>query len=216
MLKYIIKRILQSIPLLIIITMICFALINLAPYDAIDALTTPEMTRAEIELKREEYGLNDPVHIQYVRWLKNIVKGEFGNSLLSRTSIRYDLKIRIPNTIRLVLPAYMTAYLLSIVLGLIAGSNQNRWQDKLIDGLCSVGIAMPTFWFALIIMYLFGHKFKLFPLLGMHTIGMEDSLVDYMKHFAMPYIVLTIAFLPDLTRYVRSSTIGQTDCSWIA
>ena len=123
LLKYIIKRILQSIPLLIIITMICFALINLAPYDAIDALTTPEMTRAEIELKREEYGLNDPVHIQYVRWLKNIVKGEFGNSLLSRTSIRYDLKIRIPNTIRLVLPAYMTAYLLSIVLGLIAGSN---------------------------------------------------------------------------------------------
>ncbi len=209
MLKYIVKRILQSIPLLIIITMICFGLINLAPYDAIDALTTPEMSRAEIEQKREEYGLNDPVPVQYVRWLQNIVKGEFGNSLLSRTSIKYDLKIRIPNTIKLVLPSYATAYLLSIVLGLIAGSNQNKWPDKIIDGLCSIGIAMPTFWFALITMYLFGYKFKLFPLMGMHTIGMENSFSDFLKHFAMPYLVLTVAFLPDLTRYVRSSTIGQ-------
>lgn len=209
MLKYIIKRILQAIPLLILITIICFALINLAPYDALDSITTPDMTKAEIEAKREEYGLNDPVAVQYVRWLKNILHGEFGNSLLSRTSIKYDLKIRIPATIKLVLPAYATAYGLAIVLGLIAGSRQNKWQDKLIDGLCSIGIAMPTFWFAMIVMYFLGYRLKLFPLMGMHTIGQEESVVDFLRHFAMPYLVLTVAFLPDLTRYVRGSTIGQ-------
>ncbi len=209
MIKYIFKRILQAIPLLLLITIICFGLINLAPYDAIDSITTPDMTKAEVEAKREEYGLNDPVIVQYARWLKNISKGEFGYSLLSHTSIKYDLRNRIPATIQLVLPAYMSAYLLAIVLGLIAGSNQHKWQDKMIDGLCSVGISMPTFWFAMIVMYFLGHKYKLFPLTGMHTIGMEDSVADYFRHFAMPYIVLTIAFLPDLTRYVRSSTIGQ-------
>lgn len=209
MLKYIIKRILQAVPLLILITLICFTLINLAPYDAIDSITTPDMSKAEVEAKREAYGLNDPMIIQYGRWLGNIVKGDFGYSLLSHTSIKYDLKIRIPATIKLVLPSYLTAYILSIILGLLAGSHKNKWQDKLIDGLCSVGISMPTFWFAMIVMYFFGYKFNLFPLMGMHTIGLEDSFADFMKHFIMPYVVLTVGFLPDLTRYVRGSTIGQ-------
>lgn len=209
MLKYIVKRILQAIPLLLLITLICFTLINLAPYDTIDSITTPDMTKAEVEAKREAYGLNDPMIVQYGRWVGNILKGDFGYSLLSHTSIKYDLKIRIPATIKLVLPSYLSAYLLSIVLGLLAGSHKNKWQDKLIDGFCSVGISMPTFWFAMIVMYFLGYKFKIFPLMGMHTIGMEDSFADFMKHFVMPYIVLTVGFLPDLTRYVRGSTIGQ-------
>ena len=85
--KYIVKRILQAIPLLLIITFICFMLINLAPYDAIDSITTPDMTKQEIEAKREAYGLNDPVIVQYGRWLGNICRGVFGYSLRSRTSI---------------------------------------------------------------------------------------------------------------------------------
>ena len=209
MLKYIVKRILQAVPLLILVTMICFTLINLAPYDAVDALRTDSMTEEELEAKREEYGLNDPIPVQYVKWLGKIVQGEFGNSLLSHTSIKYDLKIRIPGTIKLVLQSYLTAYFLAIVLGLIAGSNKGRWPDKIIDGFCSIGIATPTFWIAMIMMYFLGYKFKIFPLMGMHTIGLENSMIDYLQHFAMPYMVLTIGFLPDLTRYVRGSTISQ-------
>ena len=74
MLKYIGKRILQAIPLLLLITVICFTLINLAPYDAIDSITTPDMTQAEIEAKKEAYGLNDPMIVQYGRWLGNIMR----------------------------------------------------------------------------------------------------------------------------------------------
>lgn len=209
MLKYIAKRILQAIPLLLLVTMICFGLINLAPYDAIDSIITDNMTEKEIEAKREEYGLNDSVPVQYVRWLQNVLKGEFGNSLTNRTSIKYDLQNRIPATIKLVLPSYLTAYVLAIVFGLIAGSNKGKWPDKLIDGLCSIGIATPTFWVAMLMMYFFGYKLKLFPLMGMYTIGLENNFADFMKHFAMPYMVLTIGFLPDLIRYVRCSTISQ-------
>lgn len=209
MIKYIIKRILQAIPLLFIITALCFTLINVAPYDAVDAITTPEMSKSEIAQKRQEYGLNDPIYVQYGKWLGNICQGEFGNSLLSHTSIRYDLANRIPATIKLVLPAYLTAFFLAIILGLLAGSFKNKWIDKLIDGLSSIGIATPTFWLGLIVMYFFGYKWKWFPLMGMYTIGGEETITDFLAHFMMPYFVLTIGFLPDLTRYVRGSTIGQ-------
>lgn len=209
MIKYIVKRILQAIPLLLLITIICFTLINMAPYDAVDAITTPDMSIAEIEMRREAYGLNDPVHVQYLRWLNNILHGNFGYSLLSHTSIKYDLMIRIPNTIRLVLPSYLTAYVLAIVLGLVAGSHRGKWQDKLLDGFCSFGLSVPTFFFAMLLMYFFGYKLKLFPIMGMHTIGKEGSMADYLQHFVMPYLALVFGFLPDLTRYVRGSTIGQ-------
>lgn len=209
MLRYIGKRILQAIPLLFIITILCFALINLAPYDAIDAITTPDMTQDMIESMKEKYGYNEPIYIQYFRWLKNICTGNLGYSITTHTNIKYDLLARIPNTIRLVLPAYLTAFCLAIVLGLLAGSHKNKRIDKIIDGFCSIGIATPTFWFAMIIMYFFGYKLKLLPVMGMHTVGMEDSLADYLRHFIMPFIVLTIGFIPDLTRYVRSSTVGQ-------
>ena len=208
MLKYILKRILQAIPLLILITVICFALINLAPYDAVDAITTPDMSAAEIEMRREAYGLNDPVYVQYFRWLNNILHGNFGYSLLSHTSIKYDLMIRIPNTAILVLASYGTASVLAIVLGLVAGSYKNRWPDKIIDGLCSIGIATPTFWFAMLLIYIFSFRMKIFPIMGMHTVG-DNSLGDLLWHFFLPYITLVVGFLPDLTRFVRGSTIGQ-------
>ena len=208
MLKYILKRILQAIPLLILITVICFALINLAPYDAVDAITTPDMSAAEIEMRREAYGLNDPVYVQYFRWLNNILHGNFGYSLLSHTSIKYDLMIRIPNTAILVLASYATAYVLAIVLGLVAGSYKNRWPDKIIDGLCSIGIATPTFWFAMLLIYIFSFRMKIFPIMGMHTVW-DNSLGDLLWHFFLPYITLVVGFLPDLTRFVRGSTIGQ-------
>lgn len=209
MLKYIVKRILQAIPQLFVITVLCFVLMQLAPYDAIDAIVTPDMTPQEIEMKKEAAGLNDPVYVQYIRWIQNILKGDFGYSIAKHTSIKEDIFTRIPNTIKLVVPSYATAFVLAIVLGLIAGSKKNKWQDKLIDGFASVGIAVPSFWFAMLLMYLFAYKLNWLPVLGMHTIGMEGNFADYMLHFIMPYIVLTVGFLPGLIRYVRSSTISQ-------
>lgn len=191
MLKYIIKRIAQAIPLLILITVICFTMINLAPYDAVDAITTPDMSAAEIEARREAYGLNDPVYVQYLRWFNNILHGNFGYSLLSHTSIKYDLLIRIPNTIKLVLPSYATAYLLSIVLGLLSGSSKNKWADKIIDGLCSIGISMPTFWFSMILIYTFGFVLNWLPIMGMHTVG-DNSLGDFLRHLVLPLSLIHI------------------------
>jgi len=207
--KYITKRVIQAIPMLLIITIICFGLMNLAPYNAIDTFVTPKMSVAQVEAIKIKYGFDQPVPVQYIKWLGNILQGDFGNSILTKQKISSDLLIRIPNTIKLVLPSYLTAFILAIVLGLIAGMNKNKWLDKLIDGFCSIGIAVPSFWLAMIFIYIFAYQLQIFPIMGMHTIGMENNFGDYLRHFALPYLTLTLAFLPDLVRYVRSSTIGQ-------
>ena len=215
MLKYLIKRIAQAVPLLILITMLCFFLIDLAPYDAIDARITDDMTPERIEQMREEAGLNDPLPVQYIRWLKNLLKGDLGKSLINRTDIATDLQEKIPNTIKLVLPSYVTAFLLAIVLGLIAGRFKNTWVDRLINSLASIGLGVPTFFVALLFMYYFGLKLDLFPVMGMYTIGGDNSFEDFLHHLVLPYSVLVIGFLPDLVRYVRSSTITQFDEDYV-
>jgi peptide/nickel transport system permease protein len=209
MAKYIIKRILAAIPIIIIITIICFTLMNLAPYDAIDAMTTPKMTQETIALIKAKYGYDQPVYIQYLRWVDGMINGNFGYSIVTHQSIADDLSVRIPNTIKLILPAYLLAYLAAIVLGLLAGSHKNKWVDKLIDGLSSVGIALPTFWVSMLLMYFLGYKLGVLPIVGMHTIGKEDSIIDFIQHAIMPFTALFLSFLPDAVRYVRSSTITQ-------
>ena len=214
MLKYLVKRLLQAVPLLLLITILCFTLIDLAPYDAIDARITDDMTPAQIAQMKEDAGLNDPLPVQYLRWLGGLLKGDLGHSLINRTNIATDLKEKIPNTIKLVLPSYATAYLLAIGLGLIAGRYKNSWLDKIINSLASIGLAVPTFFVALLFIYYFGLKLDLFPVMGMHSLG-EDSFQDFLHHFVMPYAVLVIGFLPDLTRHVRSATITQFEEDYV-
>lgn len=195
--------------MLVIISIICFTLIHLAPYDAVDSMTTPNMSKKTIELIKARYGLDKPAYVQYFYWVKGILSGQWGYSIVTHESITMDLSIRIPNTILLVLPSYILALFLSIILGLIAGAKKGKWADKIIDGFSSFGIAIPSFWMAMILIFIFGHRLNILPILGMHTIGNENSFPDLLSHMILPVTVLTLSFMPELVRYVRSSTIGQ-------
>jgi len=209
MLRYIVKRVAQAIPLLLIISIICFALIQMAPFDAIDTFVTPDMPQEVVQALKARYGLDQPAYVQYWRWLMSTLQGNFGYSLVNHQSVASDLAARLPNTVILVLPSYALAVIIAIVLGLIAGSNRGGLADRFIDGLCSIGLATPTFWIAMILLYLFAYKLNLLPVLGMHTMGQEKNFQDLVAHMVLPCTVLTISFLPDTIRYVRSSTISQ-------
>lgn len=215
MFRYIMKRVLQAIPLLFVISFIVFSLIHIAPYDVIDSITTPNMTQEQIDLLRQRYGLDQPFLVQYFLWIKNILTGNLGFSLVSQNSIAQELAVRIPNTIRLVLPAYLTALLLAILLGLLAAANKGKVWDRLIDGIASLGIAVPTFWFAMILIYLFGYRLNLFPIIGMYTVGKEGDFNDFLQHFILPYATLTVAFFPELTRYIRASATQQVSEDYV-
>ena len=215
MIRYILKRILQAVPLLLVISFIVFTLIHLAPYDAIDAQITSNMSQEEINILREQSGLNKPFLIQYVDWLGQILSGNFGHSLVTHNSVGEEILAKIPDTISLVLPAYITALIIAIVLGLLAAANKGKWQDKFIDAVASLGIATPSFWIAMIFIYVLGYQLNLFPIIGMHTIGKEGDFGDFLSHFIMPYLTLTIVFFAELTRYVRSSALSQTNEEYV-
>ena len=173
------------------------------------------MSQEEINILREQSGLNKPFLIQYVDWLGQILSGNFGHSLVTHNSVGEEILAKIPNTISLVLPAYVTALVIAIVLGLLAAANKGKWQDKLIDAVASLGIATPSFWIAMIFIYVLGYQLNLFPIIGMHTIGKEGDFGDLLSHFVMPYLTLTIVFFAELTRYVRSSALSQTNEEYV-
>lgn len=215
MFKYIVKRIAQAIPLLLLISFIVFSLIQVAPFDVIDSLATPNMTAEQIELLKEQNGLNQPFLVQYFVWLKNILTGDFGHSLLTQHSIAADLAEKLPNTISLVLPAYLTALIAAISLGLLAAANRGKWVDRAIDAFASLGIAVPTFWFAMILIYVFGYRLNLLPFIGMYTLGKEGQFGDFLAHFILPYVTLVMAFMPELIRYIRTSAIIEIDKDYV-
>lgn len=201
--------------MLIIISILCFALIQLAPYNAVDALVTPRMSQTTVNLIKAKYGLDKPAYVQYFYWIRGVIHGQFGYSIVTHQSISSELIARIPATIIVALPAYICSVILAIVFGLIAGAHKDKWQDKIIDGLCSIGIAIPSFWLAMILIFIFGYKLMALPILGMHNVGSESSSIDFLRHYIMPFTVLTLAFVPDQTRYVRSSTIGQLSQDYV-
>jgi peptide/nickel transport system permease protein len=205
---YTAKRLAGAIPLLLAVSMVVFGAMHLAPYDVIDSFARPDMTQEQEDRLRQRYGLDRPVPIQYLNWLAGVLRGNFGYSLVSQHSIADDLATKIPNSITLVAPAYLLALAIAIVLGLVAGANRGRPLDTAIDTGNAIGISLPTFWFALLVIYLFGYHLRWFPIIGMHSVGQTD-LPDLARHLAMPCLVLTVAFFPDLARYVRSSTISQ-------
>ncbi len=209
MVKFTLKRILQAIPLVVLISIITFSLIQMAPYDAIDVITTPDMSPELVETLKKEHGLDKPVHIQYIIWAKNVLKGNFGYSIVTRTSISDALSTRIPATMILVVPAYIISLIIAIILGLLSGSKRGGVIDRIVEAFCSLAISAPSFWIGMLLIYVFSYHLKIFPSTGMYTIGQEETFSDLLMHLVLPCTTLSIAFLPQMIRYVRSSTIGQ-------
>ena len=214
MAKFILRRILIAIPMVLVITMLCFMLMSLAPYDAVDAMVDPRMSAETVAAMKDALGYNDPLWMQYIKWLQNLVTGNWGYSITTKAAVADQLAARIPNTIMLVLPAYLFAYALAIVLGLVAGAHRGSRLDRCIDAIASVGIAVPSFWFAMLLIFVFGYLLKWLPILGMQTIG-DGYALDIARHYIMPFVTLTVAFLPDNLRYVRSSTITQSTQDYV-
>ncbi len=204
----IIKRVLQTIPMLIAISIVSFLLIKLAPGDPVQAYITPEMGPADIERIRQNMGLNDPIHIQYIRWVKNVLKGDLGYSLVNHRPVVTQITERLPATIGLMFTSLIFSMVIGIVVGLLSAANQNRTFDKIVTIISYIGISIPSFWFAMMLIYFLSLKLNLLPSIGMRTIGVHSTW-DLIKHAIMPTLVLSIQNIAVVSRYIRSNTISQ-------
>lgn len=214
MLRLILKRLLQAVPILIAVSIFSFLLMWLAPGDPSQAYISPEMDLVNLEQIRENLGLNESIYVQYFRWLSNLFQGNLGYSLLNKRPVLTQILERLPATIGLMGSSLLFSLIIGILLGIISAANYQKAVDRVINFICYVFISIPSFWFAMLLILFFSLRLKLLPSVGMRTVGV-NSFSDLFQHALMPIIVLSLNRIATITRYVRSSMIGQLNEDYV-
>lgn len=206
---YIIRRIIQTIPLLIGITIVSFAVMHLAPGGPIGMATqmNPNIKAEDLEKMKEAMGLNEPVYIQYLTWLGDLVRGDFGYSFVKRVPVSELIIERLPNTFLLMFTSFILAFIISIPLGVISARKKNSLTDYSVTGFSFLGISVPHFWLGLMAIMFFAVKLGWFPAGGAATLDGPFSIGDRLIHLLMPALVLATGDMAGLTRYTRSSML---------
>ncbi|MEC1261543.1 ABC transporter permease [Bacillus swezeyi] len=208
MITYIIRRTLMSIPILFGITILSFAIMKAAPGDPMALMMDPTISAGDREKFIEKYGLNEPEHIQYLKWLGNMVQGDFGTSIVRKGTPVTDLIVaRLPNTLLLMLVSTILALLISIPLGVLSARRPYSKLDYGITFTSFIGLAVPNFWLGLILIMFLAVNLGWFPTGGVMTLNAGFSLWDRIHHLILPAFVLATADMAGLTRYTRSSML---------
>ncbi|MFJ8066442.1 ABC transporter permease [Psychrobacillus sp. NPDC096426] len=208
MTTYIIRRTLMAFPLLFLITIISFAMMQMAPGDPTALMMDPMIKQENLAAYKEAYGLNDNVVVQYIRWLGNMIQGNFGESLIRQGVPVSDLILaRLPNTLILMIVSSVIAFLISIPLGVISATKRNSLTDYSITFVSFLGVATPNFWIGLVLIMFLSVHMGWFPTGGVATLGEPFSIWDRIHHLILPAFVLATADMAGLTRYSRSSML---------
>lgn len=211
MTKYIIQRVIVSIPIFFGITVIVFALYALAPGDPLAMLLGEramlEMTAEELEAARESLGLNDPWWGRYLAWLGRAVRGDLGYPLTGGYTVLELLQQRIGPTLLLMATAFVVSIGVGVPMGIVMALKQYSWIDYLVTILAFAQLSIPSFFLALGAMYIFSLKLDIFPTSGLQTIGEPFSLWDRIHHLIMPSFILAAYFAGVWARYTRSSML---------
>lgn len=163
MLFSILKKILTAIPVLLVVSIVLFLLLNVMPGDAADSMSTMDATAEEVEALRESLGLNDPMYIQYLRWLKNVLKGDFGISFLNGASVTEKIVTRLPVTLELTLLAMLIAVAIALPMGVLSATHRNSTIDAIASFISMIGVAVPHFWLAMMLIIIFSVNLHWLP-----------------------------------------------------
>nr|WP_312578308.1 ABC transporter permease [Sedimentibacter sp.] len=205
--KYILKRLIIVIPVLFMISIGAFFIVNLAPGDAVDLYVSPDATVQQMEATREALGLNDPIPAQYIKWLTNMLSGNLGFSFSSRLPVSEILGQRVGPTLLLMGVTLIVAYIFAIPLGIISAKKQNTLVDYILTGSSFLGISLPSFFFGLGLIYIFGVKLAWLPTGGMEILGVNNGIFERIRHLILPVVVLAAQVGANMIRYVRSSML---------
>lgn len=207
--QFIIRRILLAIPLILAISIINYAVGQIAPGDPLSTYVDPNLSpemRAEI---LDKMGYNRPITVQYLSWLREALKGNLGYSARFTSSKVATLLVeRMGPTLILTLPPFFIAFCIAVPIGVYSALKQYSAQDTLFTVLAYVGMSVPSFFLALGLIYIFALKLEWFPVAGMMTIGGDGGgFVDRLRHLVLPYAALGVMQLAGLVRHTRSSML---------
>ncbi len=205
--RYFVRRVLIIIPILLGISVLSYFILSLTPGDPVEMLISPSMTQADMEIKRRALGLDQPVHIRYVKWLNELAHGNLGYSFSSGVPVTHRIGERIVPTLTLTLSALVLAYLIAIPIGVITATRRYTGVDYVATFVTFLGISLPTFFLGLAGIYIFALRLRWLPTGGTMTLGTDGGFVDELLHLILPATVLAGAGAGALTRYVRSSML---------
>lgn len=205
--QYIVRRLLQTIPILLGVSVIIFVIVKSTPGDPYGYLFGPRVDPTLKQRLLQEMGFNDPIAVQYVRWLKTTLSGNLGYSVRSGQPVSEMLAIALPNTLILTGAAFIISLLLAIPIGVISATRQYSLVDYGVTSFAFFGISLPSFFFALCMVYLFAVKWPIFPMNGITTPGQEKSIWDLLYHLCLPALTLGLRDMASYMRFTRSSML---------
>jgi len=220
MIRFIIKRLLTMIPLLIGISFLCFAILQISPGDYVLSLTSGDQFSEELRRQiTHEFGLDKPWPIQYLLWLGNALHLNFGMSLATRQPVTSVLWERMGNTMILSLSSLALAWGLAIPLGILSAVKRNTWVDRLNSLFAFTWISIPSFFVALLAL-LFAQRSGLFPVGGMHSADVDlmtgpEQFVDLLRHLVLPTLVLGLGGCAGIMRQMRGSLLDTLRDNYI-
>ena len=208
---YVLKRLLQMIPILFGITLLTFLIMKIAPGSPLQTMINPKLSMEDIQAAEDALGLNDPIYVQYFKWLGQILQGNLGYSVMSGRSVTDIITERIGPTLLLTLTSYAISLLFGLIFGIYSATHSGSVGDYILTVLAFIGVAVPSFFLALGSVYVFSLKLGWFPTGAMRTIGVEltgwSGFVDVVRHMTLPAIVMALPQTASITRYARSSML---------
>lgn len=205
--RFLLKRILIMIPVFLGMTFIVFMLTNLTPGSPVDAMITPDMTPADIRQMEINFGLDQPLLVQYAKWLGRLFTGNLGYSYRTGALVASDIAERIWPTIQLTLSALIISILLGVTLGVVAACKPYSIWDYLASGISFLGAGIPQFFLALIGIYIFSVKLRILPTGGMYTSASSATAGDIAVHMILPTLTLVLSMSGSYIRQTRSAML---------
>ena len=214
--SYVLRRLLYLVPLLLGISIVVFAVIQAAPGGPEAALFNSGrfIDPQVIAAYRERLGVDQPVHVQYLRWLGAALQGDLGISFSSTRPVATMIAERLPATLELMGAAFVLAAIVALALGLLSALHPYGALDVLGTGVSFLGLAMPVFWFGLILQLVFSVKLGWLPVSGTQTVG-ASSAADHLAHLVLPAVVLSFRYVAGWSRYLRSSLLGALRTDYV-
>lgn len=212
--RLILRRLIIAIPMLFVISIVCFFIIKSAPGSPVQMYMTPGMNHKQVEIIRENLGLNKPIIVQYIAWLKEVFHGNLGNSLVSSNSVSQEILQRIIPTLILSGVSMILTFIVGIFLGIVAGMNRRNIIGKAIDVFANISIAMPSFLLALILIIIFTVKLNLLPSVGMYSVS-NHTFSSLITHLIMPVMAVVLTDVGGIIQYIRNSIEIESEKEYV-
>lgn len=214
MIQYIIRRLIHSIIIVWGCATLVFFLIRAIPGDPIIQMLGPEYTPEAAEALREKLGLNEPILVQYFRWMGNIFQGDFGSSITGAESVNAAILSGLPKTMSIALLAFVIATVIAIPTGVLAALKRNSFADFAVSLIAFLGVSMPSFWFGIILILVFAVNLGWLPSLGYASFT-EDGPVEWFKHLILPSLAIGAGYAAILMRFVRAGLLEAMSSDYI-